>query len=49
MLPDLIDKPLGVFLFTDTFSNGRIITHALLVPLLTYGVGIALYRLKRKP
>ncbi len=30
MLPDLIDKPLGVFIFRKELSNGRIFAHGLL-------------------
>ena len=30
MLPDIIDKPLGMFILGDTFSNGRIFAHTLL-------------------
>ena len=30
MLPDLIDKPVGIILFADVFSSGRIFSHSLL-------------------
>jgi len=30
MLPDIIDKPIGVYFFRETFSNGRIFCHTLL-------------------
>lgn len=30
MLPDIIDKPIGVYFFLETFSNGRIFSHTLL-------------------
>lgn len=30
MLPDIIDKPIGVYFFRETFSNGRIFSHTLL-------------------
>ena len=30
MLPDIIDKPVGVYFFRETFSNGRIFSHTLL-------------------
>jgi hypothetical protein len=30
MLPDIIDKTVGMVLFADTFANGRIFAHALL-------------------
>jgi membrane-bound metal-dependent hydrolase YbcI (DUF457 family) len=29
MLPDLIDKPVGLILFAETFSNGRLFAHSL--------------------
>ena len=30
MLPDIIDKPIGVYFFRETFSNGRIFSHTML-------------------
>ena len=30
ILPDIIDKPIGVYLFWEIFSNGRIFSHTLL-------------------
>ncbi len=30
LLPDIIDKPIGVYFFRETFSNGRIFSHTLL-------------------
>jgi len=30
LLPDIIDKPIGNYLFRDTVSNGRIVCHTLL-------------------
>jgi len=30
LLPDVIDKPVGIYLFRSTFSNGRIFCHTLL-------------------
>lgn len=30
LLPDVIDKPTGLFFFRETFSNGRIFSHTLL-------------------
>ena len=30
MLPDIIDKPIGIYLFRETFSSGRIFSHTLL-------------------
>jgi inner membrane protein len=43
LLPDIIDKPVGVFLFRDTFSNGRIFSHTLLFFILITLGGLYLY------
>ncbi len=43
MLPDLIDKPLGVFLLRKQLSNGRIFAHSLL-----FGVLVTLAALTRR-
>lgn len=48
MLPDIIDKPVGVFFFRDTFSNGRIYAHTLLFLVILAGAGYYLYRRRRK-
>ncbi len=48
LLPDIIDKPLGVFLFRDTFSNGRIYAHTLLFLVILTAAGFYLYRRRRK-
>jgi membrane-bound metal-dependent hydrolase YbcI (DUF457 family) len=48
LLPDLIDKPIGVFLFRDTFSNGRIFSHTLLFLVILSGAGYYLYRRRHK-
>jgi inner membrane protein len=46
LLPDIIDKPVGLFFFKEIFSNGRIFCHTLLfLVLITIG-GLLLY-LKR--
>ena len=44
VLPDIIDKPLGVFFFRDTFSNGRIYPHTLLFLVILAAAGYYLYR-----
>ena len=44
MLPDIIDKPIGIYLFRETFSNGRIFTHTLLFLVLITVVGLILKR-----
>ncbi len=41
ILPDLIDKPIGQYIFVSTFSNGRIFGHTILFVLLL--AMIALY------
>ena len=48
LLPDIIDKPLGQFLFRKTFSNGRIFCHTLLFLILTTLAGLFLYHSKGK-
>ena len=30
LLPDIIDKPIGIYLFRETFSSARIFSHTLL-------------------
>lgn len=42
MLPDLIDKPLGMWILADLFSNGRVVSHTLAFNLLLIAIGIAL-------
>ena len=48
MLPDLIDKPLGIWLLRDTLSNGRIFAHTLLFAVLLLAVGVYVYISRRK-
>ena len=40
MLPDIIDKPVGIYLFQETFSNGRIFSHTLLFLVLLTVAGL---------
>ena len=48
LLPDIIDKPIGDFLFRNYFDEGRIFGHTLLfLIILTIG-GIYLYKRRRK-
>jgi len=47
LLPDFIDKPVGTFLFRDTFGSGRIFCHTLLFTLVLAVPGVYLH-LKRK-
>ncbi len=44
MLPDMIDKPVGVYLFGGTFDNGRIFCHTLLSLLIVLSIGLYRYR-----
>jgi len=48
LLPDIIDKPLGHFFFPNAISNGRIITHTLLVLILLTLVSVIIYFPSRK-
>lgn len=43
ILPDLIDKPVGLLLFPDVFGTGRIFGHALVVVGLVLFIGILVY------
>lgn len=47
LLPDIIDKPLGLFFLRDAISNGRIFSHTLLFLILGTLAGICLYRKRR--
>ncbi|HMK46312.1 MAG TPA: metal-dependent hydrolase [Methanocella sp.] len=40
MLPDIIDKPIGHYLFYSTFENGRIFAHTIAFAVLLTGVCI---------
>lgn len=42
LLPDLIDKPVGLCLFRQTFENGRIYSHTLLFLILISAAGLIL-------
>ena len=44
ILPDIIDKPFGIFLFPDTFDSGRIFCHTLLFTILLVLAGLYLFR-----
>lgn len=47
LLPDLIDKPLGMIIFASTFANGRIISHTLLFVLSLFLVGLYVHEKKK--
>ncbi|MBI2853785.1 MAG: metal-dependent hydrolase [Chloroflexi bacterium] len=44
MLPDIIDKPVGLALFAQTLSNGRIFAHTLLFLVVVASVGFLTFR-----
>ncbi|MHB8105053.1 MAG: metal-dependent hydrolase [Dehalococcoidales bacterium] len=44
LLPDIIDKPVGQYLFKDTFNNGRIFSHTLLFLIVISLVGYYLLK-----
>ncbi len=47
MLPDIIDKPVGMLFLRDTFSNGRIFSHTLVFSVILLVAGVFLY-IRRK-
>ena len=47
LLPDIIDKPLGQYIFPGTFGSGRIFAHSLLFLVVIAVVGIVLYKRRR--
>lgn len=48
ILPDIIDKPLGVWLLRDILSSGRVFGHTLLCTALLAVLGIYFYGTRRK-
>jgi hypothetical protein len=43
LLPDLIDKPLGIIIYSSTIANGRTIAHTLLFSFTLFLTGLYLY------
>ncbi|MBI4302345.1 MAG: metal-dependent hydrolase [Chloroflexi bacterium] len=43
LLPDIIDKPLGMIIFANMFSNGRIFGHTLIFIFVLLAVGVYLF------
>ena len=43
LLPDLVDKPLGIIIFSSTIANGRTIAHTLLFSFILLLTGLYLY------
>ncbi|MFC1952547.1 metal-dependent hydrolase [Chloroflexota bacterium] len=48
MLPDIIDKPLGIWLLRETLSSSRVFGHTLLFAAVLAGVGLYLYVTRRR-
>jgi len=48
ILPDLIDKPLGMVIFASTITTGRMIGHTFLFSLLLFLVGLYSYGKKKR-
>ena len=48
VLPDIIDKPLGIWLLRETLSSGRVFAHTLLFATVLVGVGLYLYVTRRR-
>ena len=47
LLPDIIDKPIGLYILREAFSNGRIFAHTLFFLILITVAGWFVYRLRR--
>ncbi len=48
LLPDIIDKPLGLRLLRETMNSGRILGHTLLFAIFTAVAGLYLYRQRNR-
>ena len=48
LLPDIIDKPIGLYFLRDSFSTGRIYCHTLLFSILLVLAGLYLYKRSKK-
>ena len=48
LLPDIIDKPLGLLLLKETLNSSRIFSHTLLFVILAAAVGLYLYRQRNR-
>jgi len=47
LLPDIIDKPLGMVLLADTLGSGRLFCHALIFPVVLAAAGALQWRARR--
>lgn len=43
LLPDIIDKPLGMIIFASIISSGRMIGHTLILSSILYCIGLSFY------
>jgi membrane-bound metal-dependent hydrolase YbcI (DUF457 family) len=48
MLPDIIDKPLGIYIFTQALDSGRVFCHTLLFVILLALISLILYSKRRQ-
>ena len=48
ILPDIVDKPIGLYLFRDSFSTGRIFCHTLLFLSIITVAGLYLFKSRGK-
>jgi inner membrane protein len=46
LLPDIVDKPLGIIIFPEAIANGRTILHTLIFLVMTILMGVFIYRWK---
>nr|WP_321352387.1 metal-dependent hydrolase [uncultured Methanoregula sp.] len=49
VLPDIIDKPLGLVIFPTTIGDGRIFTHTLLIAIIILALGIFFWSRMQDP
>ena len=49
ILPDLIDKPIGILFFPNAIGNGRIFSHTLIALILLMAIGLAVWHVKKNP
>jgi len=48
LLPDIIDKPVGRYIFSDIYGHGRIFAHTLLFFIVITVAGLLLYKYRRR-
>ena len=48
LLPDIIDKPVGQYIFRETFASGRIFSHTLIFLVLISAAGFYLYKTRHR-